>query len=70
MLRSLSCKGQIEFTGNLSLRKTEDRKKETAPRDRFDVHALMTKAIDMRRKAVEDSSESEDGGEEDDEEWE
>jgi len=29
----------------------------------------MTKAIDMRRKAVEDSSESEDG-EEDDEVWE
>lgn len=30
----------------------------------------MTKAIDMRRKAVEDSSEEEDGVDEDDEEWE
>lgn len=58
----------VSVTGNRTLRKTEDRKRDNTPRDRFDVHALMTKAIDMRRKAVEDSSESE--GEEDDDDWE
>lgn len=52
------------------MKKTEERKRETKHQDRFDVHALMTKAIDMRRKAVEDSSESEEGEDDDDDDWE
>lgn len=52
---------------NKKLRKTEEKKKDTVPRDRFDVHAVMTRAFDMRRKVIEDS-ESED--DEDEEEWE
>ena len=36
--------------------------------NRFDVHAVMTRAFDMRRKAVEDS-ESEDDDDDDDDDW-
>ncbi|KAH3724870.1 actin-binding protein WASF3-like [Dreissena polymorpha] len=52
--------------GNKKLNKTEVQKRDTTPRDRFDVHAVMTKAFDMRRKAMEDSEseeEDEDDGE-------
>ncbi|XP_052808945.1 actin-binding protein WASF3-like [Mya arenaria] len=52
--------------GNKGLRKTEERKRDTTPRDRFDVHAVMTKAFDMRRKAMEDSEDEE---EDDNDEW-
>ncbi|KAL4233641.1 Wiskott-Aldrich syndrome protein member 1 [Mactra antiquata] len=53
---------------NKKLRKTAEKQRETkAPSDRFDVHAIMNKAFDMRRKAIEDSeSENED----DDDDWE
>ena len=56
--------------GNKTLRttKTEERKRDTAPRDRFDVHAVMTKAFDMRRKAMEDS-EDEEEEDNDEEDW-
>ncbi|XP_060607644.1 actin-binding protein WASF2-like [Ruditapes philippinarum] len=50
---------------NKKLRKTEEKKQETVSQNRFDVHAVMTRAFDMRRKAVEDS-ESEDDDEDDD----
>lgn len=48
---------------NKKLRKTEEMQREAVSTNRFDVHALLTRAFDIRRKAVEDS-ESE--GEEDD----
>lgn len=55
-------------TGNKKLNKTEVQKRDNTPRDRFDVHAVMTKAFDMRRKAMEDS-ESEEEDEDDGEVW-
>ena len=58
----------IILKGNKKLKKTEERKRETAPRDKFDVHAVMTRAFDMRRRAMEDS-ESDDEDEEEDNDW-
>lgn len=54
------------LTGNKKLRKTEEKNKETVPKDRFDVHAVMTRAFDMRRKVIEDSESEDDDDEEDD----
>ncbi|KAK3583942.1 hypothetical protein CHS0354_033727 [Potamilus streckersoni] len=52
------------------LRKVEDRKKkETAPSGPLDVHSIMNKAFEMRRKALEDSD-SEQGGSSDENDWE
>ncbi|XP_045197080.1 actin-binding protein WASF2-like [Mercenaria mercenaria] len=53
---------------NKKLRKTEEKKQETVSQNRFDVHAVMTRAFDMRRKAVEDS-ESEDDDDDDGDDW-
>ena len=53
------------------LRKVEDRKKQEeekrTPTGRFDVHSIMNRAFEVRRKALEASdTESEDGSSEED----
>lgn len=42
------------------LRKAEDRKERAAPQDKFDVHAVMTRAFEMRQKVMADSDSDED----------
>ena len=53
------------MTGRTKLRKAEDRKKNAAPQDKFDVHAVMTRAFEMRQKAMADSDSDEDDLEDD-----
>ena len=58
------------------LRKVDEKEKEQrrsrGEHGKFDVHSIMTRAFDMRRKALEDSDSENSGGESGDEgeEWE
>lgn len=60
----------FSHSGMSKLRKTEERKRKEeqkkTPSGRFDVHSIMNRAFEMRRKAME-ASDSE-GGEEDSDE--
>ena len=58
------------FTGRNRLQKAEDRKKKAAApqHDNFDVHSVMTRAFEMRQKAMADSDSDEDDDFDDD--WE
>lgn len=42
------------------MRKVEERKEKAAPQDKFDVHAVMTRAFEMRQKAMAESDSDDD----------
>lgn len=59
--------------GNKKLNKVKQDANERKPinKDRFDVHDIMSRAFDMRRRALEDSeSEDDGGGDDEDDNWE
>ena len=57
-------------TGNMQLRKTEDRKHDK-PKPPQDVHSMMTQLFVARRQAMEDtdSEGDDDDDDDDDDEW-
>ena len=64
------------FSGMSKLRKTEERKRKEEQKKtssgRFDVHSIMNRAFEMRRKAMEasDSEGGEEDSDENEDEWE
>lgn len=63
----------MDVTVYSQLRKVEDRKKheeqKRTPTGRFDVHSIMNRAFEVRRKALEASDTESEEGSSGDEDW-